>query len=68
MRKHTGVQPDSCELCIKKFVVSHALKSHMLVHTGEKPYVCVICKKAYRLKTVLTNHMRIAEVTSLGQT
>ncbi|XP_026462510.1 zinc finger protein 431-like [Ctenocephalides felis] len=54
LRIHT--QPHKCELCLKTYATSNALKVHERVHTGERPFPCNVCGKAFKTKGHLDNH------------
>jgi len=37
---YIGYRPYQCDLCVKRFPSSGAMKKHRRIHTGERPYEC----------------------------
>ncbi|CAG9785464.1 unnamed protein product [Diatraea saccharalis] len=49
-----------CELCDRKFLFRHALKTHMINHSEVKGYVCDICGKGFKRNSNLKLHLQTA--------
>ena len=40
-------RPFVCNVCKKRFKLSHHLKQHYRTHTGERPFVCLNCGRGF---------------------
>ena len=66
---HSGKKPHKCTQCLKSFLWSRGLKSHMTVHIEnripykdrETPYKCDQCDKSFSLQVYLRRHIKSHE-------
>jgi len=57
MKKYSGGNSYSCEVCMKSFADISNLTRHERVHSGENPYSCEVCMKSFKQSGQLTMHV-----------
>ena len=63
LKRHSGIKPHQCDLCLKKFFTRSGLKYHVQqVHEKKRNILCTECGKGFNNLYKLNQHIATGEV------